>query len=224
MDGNGRWARQRGLSRHQGHRAGTEAAKRVVEAARRRGLGHLTLYAFSRENWSRPETEVRGIFDLLVDFLNRELPLLLRESIRLRILGDVAGLPFAARQTVKAVCAASAKGSAMTLNLALNYSGRDEILAACRELLGRGLPPEAVDHETFSRCLFTRDQPDPDLIIRTSGEQRLSNFLLYQSAYSEFYFTDVLWPDFDEAQFAQALASFNGRRRRYGGLDETPRD
>jgi undecaprenyl diphosphate synthase len=220
MDGNGRWANQRGLPRTQGHKAGAETAKTIVRACRELGVKYLTLYTFSKENWSRPKDEVRTLFELLVDFLTREIPSLVEQSIRLNILGEVAELPFAARQIVKLGMNKTKLCDAMTLNLALNYSGRDEILRACRQMLLRGLNPEDVSEELFKEFLFTAGQPDPDLVIRTSGELRISNYLLFQTAYSEFYFTDTLWPDFDEAELSKAIDEYSRRQRRFGKTGE----
>ncbi|GAB6124727.1 polyprenyl diphosphate synthase [Humidesulfovibrio idahonensis] len=216
MDGNGRWATRRGLSRSEGHRAGVRTAKVIITRARELGLSHLTLYAFSRENWSRPKDEVGLIFDLLVEFLKGELQNMLDQDIRLKHLGDFEGLPFAARRALGHVMQKTAHCRSMTLNLALNYSGREEILRACRSLVAKGLQPEAVTEEALAAELYTAGQPDPDLIIRTSGELRLSNYLLFQAAYSEFYFTETLWPDFDAAELERALADYQNRQRRFG--------
>ncbi|HBE95116.1 MAG TPA: di-trans,poly-cis-decaprenylcistransferase [Desulfovibrio sp.] len=216
MDGNGRWAQKRGLPRAEGHRAGTEAARAVVTRCRELGIGHLTLYTFSRENWSRPAEEVRFLFDLLVRFLKKETKLLLDQDIRLKILGETGDLPFGVRQVVESVAEKTKNCGSMTLNLALNYGGRDEILRACRNLSAKGLPAEAITEEAFAAELYTAGQPDPDLIIRTSGELRLSNYLLFQAAYAEFYFTEVLWPDFTPAELDKALEDFAQRQRRFG--------
>ncbi len=216
MDGNGRWAKARGLSRSAGHKAGTETAKAAVTACRELGVRYLTLYTFSRENWKRPQDEVGFLFDLLVQFLKQELQSLMDKSIRLHVLGDIDDLPFATRQVVKMVCARTEKNDGMVLNLALNYSGRDEIIRACKTLLRQGIDPDSLTEESFGDYLFTAGQPDPDLIIRTSGELRLSNYLLYQAAYSELYFTDVFWPDFDKAELVKALEHFGHRQRRFG--------
>ena len=216
MDGNGRWAQAQGLSRSEGHKAGTETAKRLVTRCRELGISYLTLYTFSKENWGRPQDEIRTLFDLLVRFLNNELASLLEQDIRLNVLGERDDFPFAVRQVLKHVMGKTAACKAMTLNLALNYSGRAEILRACRNLIREGVAPEAVDEERFARELFTAGQPDPDLVIRTSGEMRISNYLLWQSAYAEYYFTDVAWPDFDSAQLDLALASYSKRQRRFG--------
>ena len=218
MDGNGRWAEKKGLPRSAGHQAGADAVKTTVTACRRLGLEYLTLYAFSRENWSRPKQEVNFLFDLLLRFLRQELNSLLENSIRLNILGNWQELPFAVRQAIKHACTKSRNGREMVLNMALNYSGRDEILLACKTLLEQGVDPGAVDEASFRRVLYTGDQPDPDLIIRTSGEQRLSNYLIFQAAYAELYFTPVLWPDFDETELQRAIEDFQNRQRRFGGL------
>lgn len=220
MDGNGRWAQRRGLSRSEGHRAGTRAAKAIVTRARELGIRHLTLYTFSRENWSRPKDEVGLIFDLLVEYMKGELQNLLDQDIRLKVLGDFDGLPFVARQSLSHVMGKTEHCRAMTLNLALNYSGREEILRACRSLVDKGVKPEAITEESFAAELYTVGQPDPDLIIRTSGELRLSNYLLFQAAYAEFYFTDTLWPDFDGTELERALADYQSRQRRFGKTGE----
>jgi undecaprenyl diphosphate synthase len=221
MDGNGRWARERGLPRSSGHQAGTEAARTAVTECRKRGIEHLTLYAFSSENWSRPRDEINFLFDLLVRFLKQELNTLLENSIRLNVLGRWEDMPSPVRRILKHTCSRTSGCDAMVLNLALNYSGREEIVRACREIVRQGYRAEEVNEELFHRHLYTGGQPDPDLIIRTSGEQRLSNYLIYQSAYSEFYFTQVLWPDFDGAELERAIAEYQKRQRRYGGIEES---
>lgn len=218
MDGNGRWAKLRSLPRTDGHRAGTESARKVVTACRERGISYLTLYAFSLENWSRPREEVNFLFELLTGFLKKEQKTLLENSIRLNILGDLQGLPFSVRQVLRHVCTQTSHCQEMVLNLALNYSGREDILQACRQLIAQGLAADQVDHELFRSRLYTKDQPDPDLIIRTSGEYRLSNYLIYQAAYSELYFTSTLWPDFDSQELDAALEVYAKRERRFGGL------
>lgn len=216
MDGNGRWATSRGLPRSEGHRAGTEAARGVLTRCRELGIRHLTLYTFSKENWGRPAEEVKFLFDLLVRFLTREIDTLLKQSIRFVVLGEIAALPLATRKVLGHVIARTAHCTEMTLNLALNYSGRDEILRACRRLIRQGVAPEDVTEERLAAELYTAGQPDPDLIIRTSGEKRLSGYLLWQSAYSEFSFPDTLWPDFTPAHLDAALADYKNRNRRFG--------
>ena len=220
MDGNGRWAKARGLPRRDGHAAGTEAAKALVVECRSLGIAHLSLYTFSKENWARPKDEVAYLFELLTAFLNRELKLLMDQDVSLRVLGEVDDLPLGARQVVRHVIKKTQNNTSMVLNLALNYSGRDEILRACRRLVADGVPPEAIDEHEFAARLYTAGQPDPDLVVRTSGEHRLSNYLLFQSAYAEFHFTDTLWPDFGQADLHAALADFAGRSRRFGKTGE----
>ena len=219
MDGNGRWAKARGLARSEGHRAGTEAARAIVEECLALGVGYLTLYTFSRENWNRPAEEVKFLFDLLVDFISRELPDLEKRGVSLTILGEVAELPFVARRTLAHACSRTAHNDTMVLNLALNYSGREEIARACRLYMESGAPAKDMTPEALAKFLYSAGQPDPDLVIRTSGELRISNFLLFQSAYSEFYFSDLLWPDFTPADLRAAIAHYQRRSRRFGGLD-----
>ena len=220
MDGNGRWAKKRGLPRSEGHRAGTEAARTVITRCRELGIRHLTLYSFSRENLGRPAEEVTFIFDLLVRFLSKELPTLLREDIRLRLLGEARELPLAARKALELAITKTAGCATMTLNLALNYSGREEILRAFRRLAAQHVGPDEITEERLAAELYTAGQPDPDLIIRTSGEMRLSGYLLWQSAYSEFAFPETLWPDFSPAHLDAALTEFQHRTRRFGLTDD----
>lgn len=222
MDGNGRWAKARGRSRSDGHKAGTETAREIVRECRTLGIPFLTLYTFSKENWSRPAQEVSFLFTLLRDFLTQELPSLLEQSIRLNILGELRDIPTATRHVLTHAMRQTAACSAMTLNLALNYSGREEIVRACRTLLANGVHPEALTPELFAAHLYTAGMPDPDLIVRTSGEQRLSNYLLFQSAYSELYFTDIPWPDFHTPELHAALDAYVCRQRRFGTTGEPP--
>ena len=224
MDGNGRWAQQRDLPRSAGHRAGVLAAREIITECRAIGVRYLTLYTFSRENWNRPQEEVATLFSLLVEFLTQEVPRMVRENIRLNVLGDVDGLPLAARTALRHGMQRTAptadSPTAMTLNLALNYGGRDEILQAARALVADGLRPDEVTEEAFRQRLYTAGQPDPDLVIRTSGEVRISNYLLFQCAYSEFYFSDILWPDFTPEALHKALRSYAARNRRFGKTQE----
>ncbi|MCL2123846.1 MAG: isoprenyl transferase [Desulfovibrionaceae bacterium] len=220
MDGNGRWAQQRGLPRNAGHKAGVEAARGIVTECRRLGIEYLTLYAFSQENWRRPLDEVSALFALLVDFLGQEVPNMERESIRLRMLGEIDALPLAARAAVRRALKRTAHCAAMTVNLALNYSGRGEILHAVRSLVRDGMKAEQISEEDFRQRLYTAGQPDPDLLIRTSGELRISNYLLFQCAYSELYFTEELWPDFSPESLYRALAGYAARQRRFGKTQE----
>ncbi len=224
MDGNGRWAQRQGLSRSDGHRAGAENVRRIVTHCRTLGVRHLTLYTFSRENWNRPVAEVSTLFALLVEFLGQEVPRLVEQEIALRVLGDIEPLPLLSRTALNHALKRTAGGSKMTLNLALNYSARDEIVRAVRGLVRDGLPEDKIDAESLSERLYTAGQPDPDLVIRTSGEVRISNFLLFQCAYSEYYFTDVLWPDFDTEEREGALKVSATRGRRFGKTQGRMRD
>ena len=222
MDGNGRWAKARGLSRIKGHEAGAETVRRVIRAARRFGVRYLTLYAFSVENWSRPAPEVRGLMRLLRFFLKRNESEFHENRVRLRVMGRRSDLPRAADRALAEVEAATAGYGEGQLILCLSYGGRTELAAAARSLAedvraGR-LDPAAIDEAALASRLYLPDVPDPDLIVRTSGERRLSNFLLWQSAYAEFLSTPVLWPDFSEEDFRAALEDFSHRHRRYGGV------
>lgn len=217
MDGNGRWAAQRGLTRTEGHEAGVKTAQKVYRHCRDLGIRHLTLYAFSKENWQRPQEEVSFLFGLVTRyFTQKELRELMERDIRLQVLGELKDLPATTRTVLENYVEKTAGNSSMVLNLALNYSGRDEIVRAVRLLVQEGLRPEEITEETLAGRLYTAGQPDPDFIVRTSGEYRLSNYLLYQAAYSELYFTNTLWPDFDEAELDKALAEYALRQRRFG--------
>jgi undecaprenyl diphosphate synthase len=222
MDGNGRWAEARGVSRIAGHREGGEAARRTVEAAARVGLECLTLFAFSTENWKRSRFEIRALMDLLVDYLRRELPTLKQNNIQFRMIGDPTALNISVLEQVRRAEIATFQNSGLKLTIALNYGARAEMVYAVRKLAAAAvegkLQPMEIDESLISRSLFTRLLPDPDLIIRTSGEMRLSNFLLWQGAYSELYVTDRLWPDFTEDDLLQAVATYETRERRFGGL------
>jgi undecaprenyl diphosphate synthase len=220
MDGNGRWATRRGLPRAQGHLAGAEAVRRTVRAAREIGLDVLTLYAFSTQNWSRPTAEVTALMELLCRFLASERAELVARGIRLAAIGDRARLPASTRAVLSAVTRATSANRGMTLCLALSYGGRDAIVAAARKLAcdaseGR-IRANAIDEARFGDALDSHFLPPPDLIIRTSGEKRLSNFLLWEAAYAELYFTDLLWPDFSRADLELALGAYTDRHRRYG--------
>ena len=220
MDGNRRWAQARGQPVALGHKAGAEAARRAIEAAGNAGVRWLTLFAFSSENWQRPEEEVRELTTLLRFYLNHEVNTLASEGVRLRVIGDRLRFGDDLRRLIDRAEESTAHNTALNLNVALSYGARAEILAAARALAAaaaRGdIAPEAIDEAAFTRHLTTAGMPDPDLIIRTSGEQRLSNFLLWQAAYAEFIFQPVLWPDFSQAHFQAALESFASRERRYG--------
>ncbi|NGM23743.1 di-trans,poly-cis-decaprenylcistransferase [Roseomonas stagni] len=216
MDGNGRWAAARGLPRALGHKAGAEAARRAIEAAAEAGIGWLTLFAFSSENWRRPADEVHALTGLMRLYLRSEVKTLVREGIRLRIIGERERFGPDLVRAIDAAEAATAEGRRLNLNVALSYGGRAEIVAAAKRALEQGLDPATLDEAAFGRLLSTDGMPDPDLIIRTSGEQRLSNFLLWQSAYAEFVFQDVLWPDYEARHLAEAIGEFARRERRYG--------
>jgi undecaprenyl diphosphate synthase len=225
MDGNGRWARQRGLPRLEGHRRGVEAVRAAIDSAKALGVRVLTLYAFSVENWRRPEDEVGGLMNLLETFLRREKATLIKNQVRLRAIGRIDALPPKARAELEAVMAATAHFNEHTLVLALNYGARTEVLDAARSfaaavVAGTATLDEVTSWEGFSRHLYTADLPDPDLVIRTSGEYRLSNFLLVQSAYAEFVFSPVRWPDFGRADFESAVNEYRRRERRYGQTGE----
>ncbi len=227
MDGNGRWAKERGLSRIEGHKRGKEAVRAVVETAREIGLEFLTLYAFSTENWQRPATEVRALMSLLRRYLRTELHRLMKNHIRLQAVGDLNRLPTTVRQALDETIQATQANTGITVVLAVSYGGREEIVAAVRALAqavqdGR-VSPSDVDERLFTQYLWTTNIPDPDLLIRTSGEFRLSNFLLWQVAYTEIYVTETLWPDFGREEFLQAIADYQGRERRFGRTAEQQR-
>ncbi len=222
MDGNGRWAQQRGLPRIKGHEQGAESVRAVLRAARQAGVKFLTLYAFSTENWIRPKDEVEGLMSLLGMFMDRYESDLLKNKIRLRVIGQPERLPGNLQKKLKKLMEKSAKDYEYTLIVALSYGSRTEIAEAAKAIARKAasgeLDPETVNEETVAQHLYLPDVPDPELMIRTSGELRLSNFLLWQISYAELYVTDVFWPDFREPQFFQALEAFNQRGRRYGGI------
>lgn len=220
MDGNGRWAQERGLPRARGHVAGVEAVRKVVKAARQAGVRYLTLYAFSAENWARPKEEVSALMDLLVSCLHGEMPLFLENDIRLRVIGQEEAFSPEVKAALQEALDKTAANRSMDLVLALSYSARWEISRAARriarEVKAGTLDPERIDPDCVARCLSTAFMPDPDLLIRTSGELRISNFLLWQIAYSELFFSPVYWPDFDEEMFYEALVRYQQRERRFG--------
>lgn len=224
MDGNGRWAIGHGHPRVWGHRNGVKAVREIAEAAAELGIKWLTLYAFSTENWNRPELEVTALMDILVDTVKEEIETMNRNQIRLTIIGDVDKLPPATRQAMLDGMEMTRHNSRMTLTLALNYSSRWEITEAMRQavtLAARGeLNPEDVNEELISNLLTTAGMPDPELLIRTSGEFRVSNYLLWQIAYTELYFSNVFWPDFDKEAFYEAILDYQGRERRFGKISE----
>jgi undecaprenyl diphosphate synthase len=219
MDGNGRWAKLRNLPRVEGHRAGSKSVREIVEAAARLGIRVLSLYAFSKENWKRPAREVALLWKLLEDYLRKEDKVLVKNRVRLRMIGQPDGIPAAARRELERVEALTASNERMTVCLALNYSGRAEIMDGVRRLLAEpDLDPAALNEAAFSRVLSTAGLPDPDLLIRTSGELRVSNFLLWQIAYAEIWVTPEFWPDFRTRHFLQALIDYQKRERRFGAV------
>jgi undecaprenyl diphosphate synthase len=216
MDGNRRWARLRDLPELDGHAAGVEAIRALLRHAVRRGVPVLTLYAFSRENWARSDDEVTGLFELLEGAIRSETEELQAQGVRIRLLGRLDELPDATRISIGEALDATAGGERLLLNIAFNYAGRTEIVDAVRQLAASGIPPAEIDEAAISGALYTAGLPDPDLVIRTGGEQRLSNFLIWQSAYAEFYTCDALWPDFGPDAFDAALLEFASRHRRFG--------
>ena len=222
MDGNGRWATKRGLPRSAGHRAGMEALRDLITASSELGIEALTLYAFSTENWKRPRDEVGTLFSLVVEYFNREISELHEKGVRIRILGDISCVPQKARAALMRAEDITHDNRGLKLNLAINYGARAELVRAARALAedvsNGGMAPDAIDEAAVSSRLYTSGQPDVDLLIRTGGEMRLSNFLLYQSAYAELLFTDTLFPDFDKAHYLDAIREFQGRSRRFGAI------
>jgi len=221
MDGNGRWAKQRGWPRLAGHRAGVENLRRVLQAAVELGVSIVTLYAFSTENWKRPLDEVHGLLNILNEALKKEVGELHKNGVQLRHLGDLTPLAADLQQQIHAAVELTRHNQRLIANIAFNYGGRQEIVEAVRHLVQNGIRPEEITEEAISAHLYTGALPDPDLIIRTSGEMRVSNFLIWQSAYAEYYITPVYWPDFNKVELYKALVAFNQRERRYGGLTIT---
>jgi len=220
MDGNGRWAKARGLPRLAGHRAGTENLRRIITASVELGIKFLTIYAFSTENWGRPREEVDGLMRILEDVIDKELAELDREGVQIRHIGRLERLDPKLQEKVLEAVDVTKHNDRLTLSVAFNYGGRDELVCAIQRILQDHIPPEDVSTELISRYLFTAGVPDPDLIIRTSGELRVSNFLIWQSAYSEWYITPVFWPDFNKDELLKALDAYAKRDRRYGGLSQ----
>jgi undecaprenyl diphosphate synthase len=216
MDGNGRWAKQHGLKREEGHKVGAESARKITEYALRCGVKYLTLFAFSSENWKRPVKEVNTLMNMLYRNLVEQLDLLMDNDIRFDIVGDFGRLPGKLKKKLLETIDLSRSHKTMQLNLALNYGSRMEILRAVKRMVEDGVPAKKIDEKLFNKYLFTADCPDPDLLIRTSGELRISNFLLYQIAYSELYFTSVMWPDFRMKEFLEAVLDYQRRERRFG--------
>jgi undecaprenyl diphosphate synthase len=218
MDGNGRWAQQRELPRLEGHRAGVKNLRSVIDCLDEYQIKYLTLYAFSTENWNRPKGEITGLLRILEERLDKETVELHKKGMRLRHLGRLDGLPPRLQLAVNRAIELTNNNTGMTISFAFNYGGRDEILDAVRHLIAEGTPPHEIDEELFNSYLYTAGMPDVDLVIRTGGELRVSNFLMWQAAYSEYYFTDVLWPEFNEKEVEKALLSYSQRQRRFGGL------
>jgi undecaprenyl diphosphate synthase len=224
MDGNGRWAIARGLPRLVGHRAGTENLRRIITACVEFGVKYLTIYAFSTENWGRPREEVEGLMNILEDVIDRELAELNKEGVQLRHIGRLERLDPKLQEKVMEAIELTKHNDRLVLNVAFNYGGRDEIVYAIQKMINDGVKSEEVTSDLVSRYLFTAGSPDPDLIIRTSGELRVSNFLIWQGAYSEWYVTSVYWPDFNKGEFRKALDTFAQRDRRFGGLSQVDGD
>ncbi len=218
MDGNGRWACAKGLPRVAGHKAGVERVREIVTAAIEIGIPVLTLYAFSSENWKRPREEVSVLMSLLEIFLNQEIERMKKEGVSLRTIGDIEALPPRTLQKLSEAVRSTAHNDRLILNIALNYGARQEIVGAVRKIVAEGIPAESIDEDLFSKHLYTADLPDPDFLIRTSGEMRLSNFLLWQLSYAEIYITKKFWPDFRKDDFVKAVREFGRRERRFGDI------
>lgn len=222
MDGNGRWAKKKLRPRNFGHQEGMKRVVEIVEASTKLGIEYLTLYAFSTENWKRPMNEIDGLMKILVIYIRNELDRLIKNNVKINILGDIAPFPSLAKDEVIRAIETTKHNNGMNLNIALNYGGRDDIIRGVKDILKDvevgNIKVEDIDEESFSKYLYTRGQPDPDLLIRASGEMRLSNFLLYQMAYTEFWFSDILWPDFKEENLYKAILDYQKRNRRYGGI------
>jgi undecaprenyl diphosphate synthase len=220
MDGNGRWAKQRNLPRTAGHHQGKENLRRILESCVEFGVEILTIYAFSTENWERPASEVRVLMSILNLVLDQEVKKLHKEGVQVRHIGKMEGVDPRLQKKILQACEITKDNDTLTLNVAFNYGGRDELVHAVQQIVRDGVPVDAITEEVISQYLYTGDQPDPDLIIRTGGEFRLSNFLMWQSAYAEYYATPIFWPDFDRGELLKALWEFNRRRRRFGMTDE----
>jgi undecaprenyl diphosphate synthase len=220
MDGNGRWAQKKSWPRLKGHEQGAKTTKEVVKWTKNRGISYLTVYAFSSENWKRPETEVSGLFNLLGRFIDKDLLELKKNNVRLNVIGDITKLPNMLQKKINKGIEETSHNNGLVLSIALNYGGREEILRAVNAIRKETTGPDAITEETFNSYLYTNNIPDPDLLIRTGGEKRISNFLLWQIAYTEIYFSDVLWPDFDEKALDEAITWFANRQRRFGMTSE----
>jgi undecaprenyl diphosphate synthase len=220
MDGNGRWAKTRGLPRTEGHRQGAENLRRILRECVRLGVSTLTIYAFSTENWTRPSTEVKMLMNLLAFFVDHELEELHRSGVQIRHIGKLDNVPVRQQKKIAQACEKTAANTRLVLNVAFNYGGRDEIVQAVKRMIAAGVSADDVTEELISRYLYTAGQADPDLIIRTSGEMRVSNFLIWQGSYSEYYSTPTFWPDFDETELSKAIDEYTSRKRRFGMIDE----
>jgi len=224
MDGNGRWARRRFMPRVFGHKFGMETVVRVIDDCASRGIEYLTLYAFSSENWKRPEEEVSGLMNLVLVGVSKYLKRLAKDGIRIKVMGDRSAVSEKVRQAWNEAEELTKDNPGLTLTVAFNYGGRWDIVQACKRALADGVAPEALSEDSLSRYMALAHAPDPDLFIRTGGEIRVSNFLLWQLAYAEFHFTDCLWPDFDAAELDKAIAAYAGRDRRFGGVNAAPQE
>jgi undecaprenyl diphosphate synthase len=218
MDGNGRWAKQRNLHRLEGHQAGVENMRSAIDYFSQLKVKYLTLYGFSTENWNRPQEEINGLLSLLQETIDEEALKFHRKGVRIRHLGQLERLPRNLQTAINKIIDLTKNNTGLNFNFAFNYGGRTEIVDAARRLIAEGIPAEKIDEKLFSRYLYTADLPDVDLVIRTGGELRISNFLIWQAAYSEYYFTPVLWPDFDQKEIDQAMLAYSQRQRRFGGL------
>ncbi|MEQ4490227.1 MAG: isoprenyl transferase [Dehalococcoides mccartyi] len=218
MDGNGRWAERRGLSRLDGHKAGLENARQIIRHLNSLGVKYVTLYSFSTENWKRPDAEIKGLFGLINDIMSSYIPELVENNVRLKHLGHLDKLPSVLKDKLADLLSRTSQNTGLTLCLAFDYGGRDEIIQAVKKLVKDGLAADKITENVFDGYLYTAGIPEADLVIRTGGEMRLSNFLLWQSAYSELYFSEVMWPDFGEKEIDKAISAFNQRQRRFGGL------
>ena len=224
MDGNGRWAAERGLSRTDGHRAGTENIRRILRAFATRGVRHLTLYAFSTENWERPAEEVNALIEILQEMIRSETRRLHADGVRLKHIGRLDRLPVEVRHGIAEAVELTKDNVGITVALAYDYGGRTEMTNAIKSIVADGIQASEIDEQLIGRYLYTAGMPDPDLIIRTAGEMRISNFLLWQAAYAEYYSTNIFWPDFDETEVDKAIAAYGRRRRKYGRVDGGPGD
>lgn len=220
MDGNGRWAEQRGLNRLEGHRAGVKNIHSLIRHLASKGISYVTLYAFSTENWRRPEDEVSGIFHILEEVIGDESQALHKNGVRIRHIGSLKELSPRLQESIQNATELTAKNTGLNLSVALNYGGRAEIVEAVKRIVSSGVKPDCIDEKTFEHYLYTDGLPDVDLVIRTGGEIRISNLLIWQTAYSELYFTPVLWPDFNITELDKALQEFSRRKRRFGGLNK----